>query len=474
MIPTKTYSAAIALSIALSMLYSNLYADTVGLGYVNNGTPGSVTFWGSSYHPGVTFTEGSLKLEGVGSNPYASTTVTFDQLVTAKPAGLIDGQNNFYSASWNGCSSNPTTCGIRTWQGVSFSALRPGVYRYTYVPSPTPTNIWAPYADLMSGILDLTAAVLGTVGDAVLANQQLKAIREMASASIEVVKDRMKKMVGEAYYGTDVDNHLWIKPLHSWGRQRGDGGDDAGYRHRTNALVMGIDNRYDSDWWLGFAGMIGRTNITSHHPITADRVGTDTYQVSIYGRNRIDDDTDLNLIASIGRDVHQATRYDVYNAANAAASYNGHHTVLSAELIKKIQIDEQQTIMPVISAEHIKAAVSSYKDSLNTAVSSQNAQSVVVSVGANYSYQTSEKSKFNMGASVGRDLLARELGLSLVMNDGNQYPHAATGSAKNIFKSQLGYEVSLDKNVDASLKYNFYKRGGFTDNVASFTVKIYF
>lgn len=470
----KKYFRAATLAIGFSVMHSSLNADTVGLGYVNGGTSGSVTFWGNSYHSGVTFTEGSLKLEGVGTNPYASTTVPFDQLVTIKPTGLVDGQNNIYSASWSGCTWSPSNCGIITWQGVSFSALRPGVYRYTYIPSPTPTNIWAPYSDLMSGLLDLTATILGTVGDAVLANQQIKAIRDMASTSVETIKDRMRKMVGEAYYGTDVDNHLWIKPLHSWGRQRGDGADDLGYRHRTNALAMGIDNRYNSDWWLGFAGMIGRTNLSSNNPISSDRVGTDTYQFAIYGRNKIDDDTDLNLIASIGRDIHESTRYDTYNAANSSASYNGHHTVLSAELIKKIQIDEQQTLMPVISVEHIKAAVSSYRDSLNTSISGQNAQSIIASVGVNYSYQASEKEKLTAGASLGRDLLARELGLNLMMGDGNQYAHSPTGSAKNIFKSQLGYEVSLDKNVDASLKYNFYKRGGFTDNVASFTVKIYF
>jgi hypothetical protein len=113
-------------------------AHTTSLGYVPGNTAGSVTFWTGSYaHGGNPVNEGMATLTGV--------TVTYSQTVSfnigpvnSKPAGLVDGTNNFFWGPLNGSvypfpvSVDPVLFGgVVWWQGVTFTGLVPGTYTFT-------------------------------------------------------------------------------------------------------------------------------------------------------------------------------------------------------------------------------------------------------------------------------------------------------------------------------------------------------
>lgn len=114
-------------------------AHTVSVGYVVTG-PGSVAFYYGSYHSGVGHTEGSLQLSGP-----VNRTSAFTILTTTKPAGLVDGTNNFYSNGTALVGTNPSPfLAPTTWQGVAFTGLPDGSYTFTYVPIASPSADWAP------------------------------------------------------------------------------------------------------------------------------------------------------------------------------------------------------------------------------------------------------------------------------------------------------------------------------------------
>jgi uncharacterized protein YhjY with autotransporter beta-barrel domain len=144
------------------------FAHTVSVGYEALGA-GVFDIWYGTYHSGVNFNEGSLRLVG----PSISTTVAFTMLVTNKPGGLIDGRTNFYSnaggtaltgtpvaiGNYNGLAS-----GILAWQGVQFTGItRPGTYTFTYIPIAVPSQVWNPINNvILTGNFTLTALQLGT------------------------------------------------------------------------------------------------------------------------------------------------------------------------------------------------------------------------------------------------------------------------------------------------------------------------
>ncbi len=105
-------------------------AHTTSLGYVPGFAPGTVTFWTGSYeHTGIAVNEGTFTLQGV-TNPAYLAVVNANVLPTrTRPAGLVDGTNNFFWAQSGSTYTFPNSVdpllfgGIVDWQGITFSGL---------------------------------------------------------------------------------------------------------------------------------------------------------------------------------------------------------------------------------------------------------------------------------------------------------------------------------------------------------------
>ena len=165
------------IALACALYGSRSEAHTVSIGYAFV-SPGTVNLWYGSYHNTATFNEADVQLVG----PSFNQTVAYTLLSGTKPAGLVDGVNNFYSntagtalvgvpeqvASTDGSGGafNPATQSVLNWQGATFSGLRPGTYTFTYNPLGAPTVEWHPINDVIrTGTFTLTASdVLGIDG----------------------------------------------------------------------------------------------------------------------------------------------------------------------------------------------------------------------------------------------------------------------------------------------------------------------
>ena len=137
----------LALLVTIFVTAMSAHAHTISIGYDNSGQ-GAATFWYGSYHTGTTFTEGTFNLVGVNGNPFPSTTVPFNLVVSTKPSGLIDGVNNFYAnrnspTGLPNLATNTTNLGnVTVWQGVRFTGLAAGSYQFTYIPKTQPSHRW--------------------------------------------------------------------------------------------------------------------------------------------------------------------------------------------------------------------------------------------------------------------------------------------------------------------------------------------
>ena len=158
---SKALAAASALLLGVP---TAVLSHTNSIGYVGDGN-GGVTFWYGNWHPGTTFTEGSMTLQGVNGNSFAPTTVNWTLIQNTMPTGLIPGTNYFTSDGVNLVPYNTNIQTSYTWQGVSFTGLSAGDYQFTYNPIAQPTANWAPMDSLInSSTVTITAAALS--GDA--------------------------------------------------------------------------------------------------------------------------------------------------------------------------------------------------------------------------------------------------------------------------------------------------------------------
>jgi hypothetical protein len=139
-------------------------SHTNSIGYVGGGN-GAVTFWYGNWHPGTTFNEGTLTLQGINGTSFSPSTVNWTLIQQTMPDGLIPGTNYFTS---NGTALVPYDPNIQTsytWQGVTFTGLSAGDYRFTYNAAGAPTVNWMPMDSvILSSTVSLSAAALS--GDA--------------------------------------------------------------------------------------------------------------------------------------------------------------------------------------------------------------------------------------------------------------------------------------------------------------------
>ena len=89
-----TQKALAAASALLLGVPTAVFAHTNSIGYVGAGN-GTVTFWYGNWHPGTTFTEGTMTLQGVNGTTFAPTTVNWTLIQNTMPTGLVSGTNYF-------------------------------------------------------------------------------------------------------------------------------------------------------------------------------------------------------------------------------------------------------------------------------------------------------------------------------------------------------------------------------------------
>jgi len=158
---TRALAAASALLLGAP---TAVLAHTNSIGYVGGGN-GSVTFWYGNWHPGTTFNEGTLTLQGINGTSFAPTTVNWTLLSATRPDGLIDGTNYFTSDGSQLVAYGSNSQVSSTWQGVTFTGLAAGDYQFTYNAAGSPTVNWMPMDSvILSSTVSLSAAALS--GDA--------------------------------------------------------------------------------------------------------------------------------------------------------------------------------------------------------------------------------------------------------------------------------------------------------------------
>jgi autotransporter-associated beta strand protein len=146
---------------------SAAYAHTSSIGY-SNPNPYELTFWYGTYHADneITGFEGSFHL--VSSNGMDQT-VPFTMLADAahRPAGLIDGETNFFSNGTSLVGVNPSIQPVINWQGVAFTGLAPGTYTFTYIEADAEhiTDVWRPLDNviLTNSVTVITADLVSTL-----------------------------------------------------------------------------------------------------------------------------------------------------------------------------------------------------------------------------------------------------------------------------------------------------------------------
>lgn len=164
----RTITAGLAAALLLVLAQATpASAHTISLGFLNSG-PGSVTFYGGSYHDeseGLN-NEGFIQLQGVNGTVYGPVIQPFTGgIIADKPAGLVDGTNNFYAnpnAAGPMLATNNLGLTVDIWQAVTFTNLVAGDYQFNFNGLNT-TARFAPWNASLASTFTLTGSVVNPV-----------------------------------------------------------------------------------------------------------------------------------------------------------------------------------------------------------------------------------------------------------------------------------------------------------------------
>lgn len=158
---SRKWCAGIAAATALA-IGGAAEAHTTSIGYTPGPTTGSIIIWSGHYsHGDFPPLEGTAYLDGVSLSYSASAPYSIGPVDT-KPAGLIDGTNNFF---WGEApypfplSVDPHLFGgVTHWQGVMFSGLLPGTYDFSCRDTCGTSQEWASLTEVggQAGVVRFT------------------------------------------------------------------------------------------------------------------------------------------------------------------------------------------------------------------------------------------------------------------------------------------------------------------------------
>ena len=161
---TAVPSFACCLSLLLSP--STGFGHSTSWGYESAGA-GALYIWSGTYNHSTPFApEGRVLLTPVGPPPGTPLVGTFDFMTTTRPAGLIDGVNQFYAGDTGLLPTNSLDGRTQTnWQRATVSGLTAGNYTFSYDPTSMFSSNWRPRDDSISGgggaFITISATILG-------------------------------------------------------------------------------------------------------------------------------------------------------------------------------------------------------------------------------------------------------------------------------------------------------------------------
>ena len=316
--------------------------------------------------------------------------------------------------------------------------------------------------------------VLGRVElHSLLGGGQAQASLDQSQANLGLIRERMDRMNGSAYYGTDASNQIWYtpSPYGHTGRRGGSHGavPSAGYEQVGAGMAFGVDKALSPERRVGAAVIISGNKIEGTTPAFNDNISTTGAELAIYGRDQLQENLAVSLIAKSGYAKARSSRLET---SDRPATVKSRQDIWSLNLAAELMYDivrDNLTISPMVGVEYGHAWVGGYSESgagyYDLDVKRQRAKSLITSVGSRVRYNLSEDSRIMGMASIGYDALARDSELSAT-NEDQRFKTISASPGDTVSRLGLAYEWLTPASTLFRVSYDHMSRNkGYKDNM---------
>lgn len=263
---------------------------------------------------------------------------------------------------------------------------------------------------------------------------------------------------GDDFFG---DRHVWLKPFGSHADQDDRNG-VSGYDADTYGLAFGVDGTITPATRLGAAFAYAKSDIDSHSTVAPQNADVSVYQLIGYGSHSLDDRTEINLQADIGRNTNKGKRQIAFTSSTASSNYDSYTGHVGVGLGRIFPLSSQTTITPSIRADYTWIKDKAYTENgaglLNLHVDSRTTEAFVLSANGKIAHQLNDQATLTANLGVGYDTMSERSaitsafagapGAAFVTRGIDPSPWIGQGGLGVVYKTKSGLELAGRYDVE--------------------------
>jgi len=262
------------------------------------------------------------------------------------------------------------------------------------------------------------------------------------------------------------DGNIWAKTFVSWADQ-GERDRVEGYKATTYGFVFGADGVVSPTLRLGAAFAYARSDIDGKSSTASQSADVDIYQLIGYGSLSLDERTELNFQAGIGRNSNDGRRRIGFMGVTADSDYDSDTAMLGVGIGRVYALDAKSSLTPSVRLDYTWVKDHSYRESgagaLSLDVDSRSTEALVISAEGKLAHQLNERTALTASLGAGYDTINKRAsivsafagapGAAFVTRGARQDPWLLRGGAGATYKTASGVEITA--RYDAEYRDDF-------------------
>jgi len=305
-----------------------------------------------------------------------------------------------------------------------------------------------------------TAAVRGT----------MSSINNIIQARLEHVSGRAS---GDSFLG---DKNVWLKPFASRADQNDRDG-IAGYKADTYGLAAGLDGTLSPALRIGGAFAYASTDVNGKSAVAPQSNDVSIYQLIGYGSYALDDRTDINFQADVGKNTNKGSRQIAFTSSVASSNYDSETAHVGLGIGRAYPLSSSTTLTPSLRADYIWIKDKSYSESgaglLNLNVSSRSTEAFVVGIDGKLAHQLNVQTTLIANLGIGYDTINNQDAISATFAGASNAAFVTYGINPSpwVGRAGAGAVYKLKNGLEITGRYDVEYRESFLNQTASANIR---
>lgn len=493
-----------------ALTYNGVLPNNYNIIIANPSNFGRVAFSSPSGGPvnfGISSLSGGASV--VSTTPYTQVLTGVSNLNLGLSGTSKTGVSNGYSYTLSQKANLPNTWDLTVTQYVTPAPPPPPIESVANALIANSSQTAKGAANAIANIVsNPSVAMLGVVDALTNMNPtaQAKAVNQMPKHNVDAPKmvvtnvrhglNQILNQIVQAHQNAVVglssgeeaipERDFWIKGFGSWANQ-GPIGDMPGYSVNSSGLALGANLGISPGNNVGAFFALANSNVSGGDASASNRILANSYQAGVYGDYAINPRLNWNYQADLGFNSNEESRsLSSFSGVSGVESslvtghYNSYSEHLGSGLKQLFHLMSETNFILSARVDYTLMQNQGYVEhgggALNLIVEGRQYQELLLSSDFRLDHKLSEGLKFSVNMGAGYNALNTQAQInSAFVGGGPSFATASPLISPWVYSAGAGITGRIRSNMDLQIRYDGqYRTSGYTNNMASARLKVYF